>query len=84
MEESFLNVLQCPITGESVHIAETDLVDRLNDHIKRGSLENRTGDAIGEPIDSALVNETKKWAFPIRNRIPSLLVDDAILIEASE
>ncbi|WP_145421243.1 hypothetical protein [Planctomycetes bacterium K23_9] len=72
--------MQCPIDGTNLANADQVLVSSLNDLIANGQLRDRADQLIREPLEHALINEGGKWAFAIRNRIPSLIADEAIAI----
>ena len=81
ISSEFLALLRCPLTLESLVIADSTLVGRLNAGIEAGTLLNRAGEAIDRALDSGLVNQGRTLAYPIRDEIPCLLVDEAIPLE---
>jgi uncharacterized protein YbaR (Trm112 family) len=81
IDKELLDILACPETKESVFIAEPSLVETINEKIKAGSLKNRGGEAVTEPIDGGLVREDGKYLYPIRDEIPFMLIDEAIPLD---
>ena len=55
-----LEILVCPETRQSVSSAGTDTIHAVNDKIKAGSLRNRGGEAVPNPIEEGLVREDGK------------------------
>ena len=78
MRQALLDILVCPETRQPVHLAETQLLDRLNRRIGQGRLTNLGGTPITAPLEAALVREDGQYCYPIRADIPVMLVDEAI------
>jgi uncharacterized protein YbaR (Trm112 family) len=81
IDRELLDILVCPETKEPVRLAEADLVERVNRSVSGGSLRNRGGENVTQPIDGGLVREDGKLLYPIREDIPIMLIDEAILLE---
>ncbi len=78
IDAGLLKILCCPETHQPVAEAEAKLVADLNTRIAAGSVKNRGGKAVADSIDGALVRADRQVAYPIRNRIPVMLVEEAI------
>jgi uncharacterized protein YbaR (Trm112 family) len=78
LDPDLLKILCCPETHQPIAIADPSLIEKLNQQIAAGQLNNRAGQPITEKIDGGLVREDKKFAYPIRENIPIMLVDEAI------
>ena len=78
ISKELLDILVCPETKQPVMLAEAALLDKLNARIQRGTLTNRGGATVAEPLTSALVREDQKYCYPIRDDIPVMLIDEAI------
>lgn len=78
IDQELLDILRCPETRQTLTVAEPELVEELNRQIGDGSLTNRGGGPVDEPIDGALIREDRKYCYPIRDEIPEMLIDHAI------
>ena len=76
--KDLLEILCCPETHQPFQLADASFVADLNSKIKSGQIKNRAGKPIAEPIDSAYIRQDRKFAYPIRNNIPVLLIDEGI------
>ena len=76
-----LKLLVCPETKAALHEADKDLLDKVNAAIGAGSLKNRAGDAVTDPIEGGLVREDGAVLYIIRDDIPVMLIDEAIPME---
>lgn len=81
VDPQLLEILCCPETKEDVALAEASLVERLNAAIAEGRLANRGGETIKEKMDAGLIRKDGKVLYPIREDIPIMLIDEAILLE---
>jgi uncharacterized protein YbaR (Trm112 family) len=69
IDPELLKIMCCPETYQAIAFAEPSLIDNLNRQIAAGQLKNRAG---------GLVREDRKFAYPIRENIPIMLIDEAI------
>jgi uncharacterized protein YbaR (Trm112 family) len=81
IDRELLEILVCPETKQPVQLADSAVVDRINAAIRQGGVTNRGGDAVTESISGGLVREDGKLLYPIRDDIPIMLIDEAILLE---
>jgi len=81
VDPELLEILVCPETKEPVRPADDELVQRINRAVESGSLVNRGGESVKEPIDGGLVREDGKILYPIRDDIPVMLIDEAIELD---
>lgn len=79
IDAELLDILVCPETRQAVRLAEADLVARVNAAIEAGTLTNRAGET-PPPLDGGLVREDGQALYPIREGIPIMLVDEAIVL----
>ena len=82
VDPELLEILVCPETHQPVRPADAEVLDRLNGAIRSGSVTNKGGDAVSEPIDEGLIREDDKVLYPVREDIPIMLIDEAIQLDA--
>ena len=75
-----LDILCCPETRGKLKIADETLLSSLNQAVAAGSLKNAAGEKISETLTEVLVNEAGSRAYIVREGIPVLLTDEAILL----
>lgn len=80
IDEQLLEILACPEDKSPVHLADKAQVDAVNRAIAAGSLANRGGQPVKEPIEGGLVRADGRWLYPIREDIPVMLVEEAIAL----
>jgi uncharacterized protein YbaR (Trm112 family) len=78
IDPALLKILCCPETHQPVSEADASLVADLNHRIASGSLKNRAGKSVGDKLDGGLLRQDRQWIYPIRNRIPIMLIEEAI------
>jgi uncharacterized protein len=78
VDAELIHILACPESKEPVKLAETGLIERLNQAIGAGKVKNRGGDAVTEPVDGGLIRSDGRFLYPIRDDIPIMLVEEAI------
>ena len=78
LDKELLEILACPETKEAVALAGDDVVARINARIAKGEVVNRGGEKVAERIEAALVRNDGKFAYPVRDGIPIMLVEEAI------
>ncbi len=78
ISRALLDILVCPETRQSVTLADAAFVSTLNAAIKDGTLQNRGGARVVEPLDGALIRQDRRYCYPIREDIPIMLIEEAI------
>ena len=73
-----LDVLRCPLSGESLTWADAELLAELNQRVAAGDLFDRGGDLIQQPFDSALVNASRQWLYRVSNDLADFLPGHAV------
>ncbi len=81
VDKELLDILCCPETKQDLVLVEESVIKRINAKIKDGTLKNRGGEIIKDPVDAGLLREDKKYLYPIREDIPIMLIDEAIPFE---
>ena len=82
ISKELLDILACPETKQPLTLADPALLSALNDRVRQGTLINRAGATVTDPIDGGLVREDRRYLYPIRDDIPIMLVDEAIPLNA--
>lgn len=78
IDEALLKILCCPETHQLLTAADAALVARLNEGVAAGTLKNRGGHVVEDKLDGALVRTDRAVAYAVRNRIPIMLLEEAI------
>ena len=81
IDPKLLNMLRCPIGGETLSLADETLIRSVHDAIDRGEARDRLDQKVNENIDGGLVTTSGQWLYPIRGGIPTLVAEEAICIE---
>jgi uncharacterized protein YbaR (Trm112 family) len=76
-----LEILVCPETKTNVAEAPAELVKKLNALIEKGALQNRAGHKVADKIEGALVRQDNAIAYPVRDDIPVMLIDEQIPLD---
>ena len=78
IDPGLLKILCCPETRQPVSEADAALVTDLNNRIASGSVKNRAGKPVADKLDGGLIRQDRQVLYPIRHRIPIMLVEEAI------
>jgi len=78
LNPDLLALLVCPDTHQDVALASPDEVTQINAAIGQGSVRNVAGITVDQPVDGALIRADGIVAYPIRDDIPVMLVDEAL------
>ena len=81
MDKRLLTILRCPVSHKGLAVAKGDVLDRVNAAIAAGSLANRDGTVMSEPLSEALVTDDQKLMYPVANGIPVLLEGESISLD---
>jgi uncharacterized protein YbaR (Trm112 family) len=73
-----LKILCCPETHQAVSEADAATILDVNNRIASGSLKNRAGKLVSDKLEGGLLRQDRLVLYPIRNRIPIMLVEEAI------
>jgi uncharacterized protein YbaR (Trm112 family) len=80
IDSELLKILCCPETHQALRLAEPELIAQLNRQAAAGTLENHSGETVGEPLEAGLLREDRQFLYPIRKGIPVLLIGEAIAV----
>ncbi|MEK6270991.1 MAG: hypothetical protein N2B57_09565 [Planctomycetales bacterium] len=81
LDPELLKLLICPETGQSLILANDQLLSELNSDIQGGKVRNLAGVTLTQSLDGALIREDRQVLYPILDGIPALLSDEAIKLE---
>ena len=81
ISDTFLKILQCPIAKEPLQLADEQLLAQVNQFVSERKLADRAGDAIADPLEAGLVNQSRTLLYRIEGDIPNLIADDAIPLD---
>jgi len=78
IDAELLKILCCPETHQELRVADASLIEKLNEKIAAGGLNNRAGNPVTKNIDGGLLRADGKFLYPVRQDIPVMMVDEAI------
>jgi len=84
MDKKLLTILCCPVTHKGLLLARPDLLESVNAAIAAGSLVNRDGENLAEPLAEALVTDDGKLLYPVDDGIPILLEGESVALSQLE
>ncbi len=80
LDPELLALLVCPETHQDVALATADEVTLLNEAILLGQVRTAGGKENSQIVDGALIRQDRAVAYPIRDGIPVMLVEEGLLI----
>ena len=82
IDPELLKIMCCPENHQPLAAAESAIIEKINQRIATGQLQNRAGQTVVEKIHGGLIRADKKFLYPIRHEIPIMLIDEAIPLES--
>ncbi len=80
LDPELLALLVCPETHQDLTPAGPEEIARLNQAIQQGRLRNVAGGTVAEPVEGALVRADRAVAYPVRDDIPVMLVEEGLVL----
>ncbi len=81
LQNEIVAILRCPNNHTPLTAATEVVVDQLNSAIRGRQIVNRAGKRLNAQIDGGFVRADGKWLYPVVDRIPVLLWDEAISLD---
>lgn len=81
IDKDLLAILCCPETKQPVTVANSLLVDKLNEIAARGGLMNKGKKPVSEQMDGGLIRVDQNILYPIREGIPVMLIEEGIPLD---
>lgn len=78
MSKQMYQILCCPETKQKVTELDPRFVAKINGLIAGGKMKNIGGKILAERISTALVREDGQIAYPVRNDIPVMLINEGM------
>jgi len=80
VDPKLLEILVCPEDHSPLHLADAEIVAKLNADIACGAVRDRSGNLVKESVDALLVRADGRWAYPIVRGLPILMIDEALAL----
>ena len=78
IDKEWVAIYRCPETLQTVSIADSSLIQRLNDAVIRGSLQTKGNKPVSTQLEGGLIREDQQILYPIREDIPDMLIENGI------
>lgn len=83
IDANLLDLIQCPISGQRLAIADDQVIADLNQKITNGALRDASDQLVESALDQGLVTQDGARLYPVRGGIPTLISDAAIELATS-
>jgi uncharacterized protein len=81
IDKELLKILVCPESHSPLHLADAQLLAKINRAIAAARVQNRAGRIVEQPLQGGLVRQDNQLLYPITDDIPVLLIDEAIPLD---
>jgi uncharacterized protein len=82
-DSQLLDLIRCPVDGQSLLKASNEIVAALNGMVVKGELRDASDGIVQEPLEGALITTDGARLHAIRGGIPTLIPGEAIPLPAS-
>lgn len=79
-----VKILVCPENHEQVFLADEQTLDKVNQAIAQGHVQNLEGKNVDVPLQDGLLRADGRRLYPIREAIPVMLIGEAISMDQWE
>ena len=80
LDRQLLDILCCPENKQAVSLIDEEKLQILNEKIAMGKLQNKSGKLVKEKLEGALLRADQAVAYPIRDGIPIMLIDEGLIV----
>ena len=81
LDPQLLAILCCPESKQGVTLLDRALLEKLNQKIGTGELQNQGGSVVKEKLDGGLLRADQTLVYPIRDAIPIMLIEEGISVK---
>ena len=81
ISSELIKLLVCPETKRPVSLADAATVERVNEQIRSRAVKDRSGAVVEAEIEGGLMTDDLRFLYPVRDEIPVMLIDQAIVIK---
>jgi uncharacterized protein len=81
INKELLKIIVCPVNHQPLQIVDQKLLDKVNQAIGAGQVNDRAGRPLTAPIQEGLIRQDGQIIYPIRDNIPVLLADEGIPVD---
>lgn len=78
IDPKLLELIRCPVDGQSLMQANQAAVSAFNACIQRGEVRDASDGLVQEPIEGALVTVDRSRAHAVRGGIPTLIPGESM------
>lgn len=84
ISDELLRILCCPLTKKPVQMLDAGKLDLLNKQIASGTIADKEGNAITEPLTEGIITEDSMTIYRIDENIPVMLTETGIATDQIE
>ncbi|MCE5266899.1 MAG: hypothetical protein LLG00_03325 [Planctomycetaceae bacterium] len=78
IDKKLVQRLVCPTDRTPLGVASDQVIARVNDAIRAGTVKNQAGRLLDQPLDGGLIRADNSLLYPVVADIPIVLADEAI------